>query len=61
MNAEAPKTSVPGQSKMVPLYCNQCVCGIDFSSTDRRAVHILELSDDDWFGHKMLWAMTRSQ
>ena len=29
MNAEAPKTSVPGQSKMVPLYCNQCVCGPD--------------------------------
>ena len=44
-----------------PGSCNQCVCGIDFSSTDRRAVHILELSDDDWFGHKMLWAMMRSQ
>ena len=29
MSAEAPKTSAPGQSKMVPLYCNQCVCGPD--------------------------------
>ena len=39
----------------------QCVCGQSYATSGQRSAHILELSDDDLFGHKMLWAMMRSQ